>query len=290
MDANALRRMYLAFFQERGHAVIGSAPLIPEHDPSVLFTTAGMHPLVPFLLCEPHPAGKRLVNYQKCVRTDNILEVGDEVHLTFFEMLGNWSLGDYWKDEAIRWSFEFLAERLGLDAERLYVTCFAGDADGPRDEEAAAVWRDLGIPNVRITFLPRKENWWGPAGAVGPCGSDTEMLYDMQPDGPAGETPASNKARFWEVWNDVFMQYDKQPNGRYVPLAQRNVDTGMGVERTLGVLTGASSVYDTELLAPIMDKVRTLAREPTANGHAPPAGCATPGLASTSSSVEATSR
>ena len=261
MDASALRRIYLEFFRERGHAVIGGAPLIPEHDPSVLFTTAGMHPLVPFLLGEPHPAGKRLVNYQKCVRTDDILEVGDEVHLTFFEMLGNWSLGDYWKEEAIRWSYEFLTERLGLDPERLYVTCFAGDEDAPRDDEAAAVWRDLGIPEARITFLSKKDNWWGPAGAVGPCGPDTEMFYDMQPDGPSGENPATNKARFWEVWNDVFMQYDKQPDGRYIPLRQRNVDTGMGVERTLAVLTGAPSVYETELFAPIVDRVRSLARE-----------------------------
>lgn len=260
MDAHTLRRMYLEFFRERGHAIIGGAPLIPEHDPSVLFTTAGMHPLVPFLLGEPHPAGKRLANYQKCVRTDDILEVGDEVHLTFFEMLGNWSLGDYWKDEAIRWSYEFLTARLGLDPERLYVTCFAGDEDAPRDDEAAAVWRDLGIPDERISFLPKKDNWWGPAGAVGPCGPDTEMFYDMEPDGPQGETPASNKARFWEVWNDVFMQYDKQPDGRYLPLRQRNVDTGMGMERTLAVLTGAPSVYETELFAPIMDRARSFAR------------------------------
>ncbi len=261
MDASALRRIYLEFFRERGHAIVGGAPLVPEHDPSVLFTTAGMHPLVPFLLGEPHPAGKRLVNYQKCVRTDDILEVGDEVHLTFFEMLGNWSLGDYWKDAAIRWSYEFLTERLGLDAERLYVTCFAGDEDAPRDDEAAAVWRDLGISDERITFLAKKDNWWGPAGAVGPCGPDTEMFYDMQPDGPAGENPASNTVRFWELWNDVFMQYDKQPDGRYTPLRQRNVDTGMGVERTLAVLTGAPSVYETGLFAPTIERARSLARK-----------------------------
>lgn len=260
MDAYALRRVYLEFFQERGHAVIGGASLIPEHDPSVLFTTAGMHPLVPFLLGEPHPAGRRLTNYQKCVRTDDILEVGDRVHLTFFEMLGNWSLGDYWKDEAIRWSYEFLTERLGFDAERLHVTCFAGDADAPRDDEAAMVWRDLGIPEARITFVPKKDNWWGPVGALGPCGPDTEMFYDMQPDGPIGETPAANQERFWEVWNDVFMEFDKQPDGSYIPLRQRNVDTGMGLERTLAALTGASSVFDTELFAPIIERAQSLAR------------------------------
>lgn len=259
MDAKTLRGMYLDFFRNKGHAVIGGAPLIPEHDPSVLFTTAGMHPLVPFLLGEPHPAGKRLANCQKCVRTDDIMEVGDEVHLTFFEMLGNWSLGDYWKADAIRMSYEFLTEQIGLDAERLYVTCFAGDADAPRDVEAAEVWRSLGIPESRITFLPKKDNWWGPAGATGPCGPDTEMFYDMAPTGPADETPATNKARFWEMWNDVFMQYDKQADGRYLQLGQQNVDTGLGVERVTAILEGAPSAYETELFMPIIEAIRSLA-------------------------------
>src|SRR5262245_37590395 len=165
MDANTLRKTFLSYFQEHDHAIIGSAPLIPEHDPSVLFTTAGMHPLVPFLLGEPHPAGSRLANVQKCLRTNDILEVGDETHLTFFEMLGNWSLGDYGKAEAIQMSYTFLTERLGLDPARLAVSCFAGDDDAPRDEEAAAVWRSLGIPAQRISFLPKADNWWGPAGA-----------------------------------------------------------------------------------------------------------------------------
>jgi alanyl-tRNA synthetase len=224
----------------------------------VLFTTAGMHPLVPFLMGEPHPAGKRLVNYQKCVRTDDIMEVGDDVHLTFFEMLGNWSLGDYWKAEAIQMSYEFLTERLGLEHDRLRITCFAGDADAPRDLEAAEIWRALGIPEDHITFLPKADNWWGPAGATGPCGPDTEMFYDMQPDDPDDETPETNADRFWEVWNDVFMQYDKQSDGTYAPLAQKNVDTGMGLERTIAILQGVASLYETELFAPVVDNILSL--------------------------------
>jgi alanyl-tRNA synthetase len=258
MDAKKLRQTYLDFFQENGHAIIGSSPLIPEHDPSVLFTTAGMHPLVPFLMGEPHPAGKRLANCQKCVRTDDIVEVGDDVHLTFFEMLGNWSLGDYWKSEAIEMSHEFLTERLGFEQDRLHVTCFEGDQDAPKDMEAAEVWMSLGIPESHITFLPKRDNWWGPAGAVGPCGPDTEMFYDMLPDGPTRETPGTNARRFWEVWNDVFMQYDKQADGSYAPLAQRNVDTGLGLERVLSILQGVPSMYQTELFTPIIEKARSL--------------------------------
>jgi alanyl-tRNA synthetase len=258
MDAKRLRQAYLNFFKGKDHAVIGTSSLVPEHDPSVLFTTAGMHPLVPFLMGEPHPAGKRLVNYQKCVRTDDIMEVGDDVHLTFFEMLGNWSLGDYWKAEAIQMSYEFLTEHLGFEHDRLYVTCFAGDQDAPRDLEAAEVWKSLGISDSRITFLPKADNWWGPAGAVGPCGPDTEMFYDMDPDGPPGETPETNSHRFWEVWNDVFMQYDKQADGRYLPLAQKNVDTGLGLERVLAILQGVPSLYETELFAPIVEMIRSL--------------------------------
>ena len=263
MDATQLRQTYLDFFKQKDHAVIGTAPLIPEHDPSVLFTTAGMHPLVPFLMGEPHPAGKRLVNYQKCVRTDDIVEVGDDVHLTFFEMLGNWSLGDYWKSEAIQMSYEFLTERLGLEHDRIYVTCFSGDQDAPRDLEAAEIWSSLGIPEKHITFLPKKDNWWGPAGVVGPCGPDTEMFYDMNPDGPTGETPGTNASRFWEMWNDVFMQYDKQPDGSYAPLAQRNVDTGLGLERILAILQKVPSLYETELFQPIVAKIRSLSSTKT---------------------------
>jgi alanyl-tRNA synthetase len=259
MDAKAFRQLYLDFFRKHDHAIIGGSSLIPELDPSVLFTTAGMHPLVPFLLGEPHPAGARLANVQKCLRTDDILEVGDDVHLTFFEMLGNWSLGDYWKTEAIGMSYEFLTERLGFEPNRLHVTCFAGDQDAPKDWEAADVWRSLGIIESHITFLPKKDNWWGPAGATGPCGPDTEMFYDVDPDGPAGESPATRPERFWEVWNDVFMQYDKRADGRYVQLAQRNVDTGLGLERTLAILQGVPTLYDTELFVPIIDRIRSLA-------------------------------
>jgi alanyl-tRNA synthetase len=258
MNAKKLRKMYLDFFKGKGHAVIGSSSLIPEHDPSALFTTAGMHPLVPFLMGQPHPAGKRLVNYQKCLRTDDIMEVGDDVHLTFFEMLGNWSLGDYWKEEAIHMSYEFLTEWLGFEHDRLYVTCFEGDQDAPRDLEAAGIWRSLGIAEGHITFLPKADNWWGPAGAVGPCGPDSEMFYDVNPDGPRGETLVTNPQRFVEVWNDVFMQYNKQADGNYVPLAEKNVDTGMGLERTLAALEGVPSLYETELFQPIMEQTRSL--------------------------------
>jgi alanyl-tRNA synthetase len=259
MEAKTLRNLYLDFFRQHGHAVIGSAPLIPEHDPSVLFTTAGMHPLVPFLLGEAHPAGKRLANAQKCLRTNDILEVGDAVHLTFFEMLGNWSLGDYWKEQAIRLNYALLTERIGLDPERLHVTCFAGDADAPRDDEAAAVWRALGFPERRISFLPKSDNWWGPAGSTGPCGPDSEVFYDSDPGGPAGETPATNPQRFWEVCNNVFMEYDLQADGRYLRLEQRNIDVGLGLERTLAILQGVASPYETGLFLPIVEEIRSLA-------------------------------
>jgi alanyl-tRNA synthetase len=258
MDAQTLRNLYLDFFRQHGHAVIGSAPLIPEHDPSVLFTTAGMHPLVPFLLGEAHPAGKRLANAQKCLRTNDILEVGDAVHLTFFEMLGNWSLGDYWKEQAIRLNYALLTERLGLDPERLHITCFAGDADAPRDDEAADVWRALGFPERRISFLPKSDNWWGPAGATGPCGPDSEVFYDSEPDGPAGETPATNPQRFWEVCNNVFMEYDLQADGSYLRLERRNIDVGLGLERTLMILQGVASPYETSLFLPIVETIRSL--------------------------------
>jgi len=262
MDAKRVRQQFLGFFHEHDHAIIGGSSLIPEHDPSVLFTTAGMHPLVPFLLGEPHPAGRRLANVQKCLRTDDILEVGDDVHLTFFEMLGNWSLGDYWKEEAITLSYTFLTEMLGFEPERLYVTCFAGDGDAPRDLEAAEVWRAIGIPESHISFLPKADNWWGPAGNTGPCGPDTEIFYDMQPDGGAGETPASNPVRFWEVWNNVFMQYEKSADGRYLPLPVKNVDTGMGLERTLAILQGVPSPYETDLFLPIVDRLLSMAQKP----------------------------
>ncbi|HOG45060.1 MAG TPA: alanine--tRNA ligase [Anaerolineae bacterium] len=262
LTGQELRRAYIEFFKARGHAELGSAPLIPEHDPTVLFTTAGMHPLVPFLAGQPHPQGRRLTSVQKCLRTDDIDEVGDTTHLTFFEMLGNWSLGDYFKKEAITWSYEFLTQVLGIPAERLHVSCFAGDADAPRDEESAAIWESLGIPRERIYFFGKKQNWWGPAGQTGPCGPDTEMFYFTGE--PCGEgrgedcDPSCDCGRYVEVWNDVFMQYNKTAAGTYEPLAQRNVDTGMGLERTVAVLHGYDDVFRTELFASIMERLQAL--------------------------------
>ncbi len=260
MTADELRHAYLKFFRDRGHAVIGSAPLVPENDPTVLFTTAGMHPLVPYLLGEHHPQGTRLANCQKCIRTGDIDEVGDTTHLTFFEMLGNWSLGDYFKREAVSLSFEFLAGELGIPLERLHVSCFAGDEDAPRDEEAARVWRELGVPEERINYLGKKDNWWGPAGQTGPCGPDTEMFYDTgaEPCGPDCDITC-NCGKYVEIWNDVFMQYNKTAEGAYEPLEQKNVDTGMGVERVTAVLQGKSSCYETELFRGLFDKITEIA-------------------------------
>ena len=259
MKASELRKKYLEFFQSKGHKVIKSAPLVPENDPTCLFTTAGMHPLVPYLLGEKHPLGTRLVNYQKCVRTGDIDEVGDPVHLTFFEMLGNWSLGDYFKEEAIEFSFEFLTspEWLNIPISRLAVSVFAGDQDAPFDDEAFAVWRRLGIPEARIAKLGKKQNWWGPAGQTGPCGPDTEMFYWTGTE-PAPESFNDDDSRWVEIWNDVFMQYNKNEAGEYVPLTQTNVDTGMGVERVTAVLQGKASCYETELFQPIFAKLDEL--------------------------------
>jgi len=259
-----LKAKYIEFFVRKNHKEIGQASLIPEHDPSVLFTTAGMHPLVPYLLGEPHPLSKRLVNVQRCLRTDDIDEVGDEAHLTFFEMLGNWSLGDYFKEEAIQLSYEFLTDHLGIEPERLWITVFTGDQDAPRDDEAARIWKSLGIPDERIYYLSKEENWWGPAGQTGPCGPDTEMFYDV------GKAPCSSDCRpgcpcqkFVEIWNDVFMQYNKTADGRYLPLDQKNVDTGLGVERVAAVLQGKPSVFETELFAPIVSAIKELSPNPT---------------------------
>lgn len=250
MNSAELRKKYLKFFEEKGHKVIPSASLVPANDPSVLFTTAGMHPLVPYLLGTEHPAGKRLVNVQKSLRTDDIDEVGDNVHNTFFEMLGNWSLGDYWKEDSIKWSYEFLTDKkwLGLSEDKLKITVFGGDKDAPKDEESAQIWKSLGIPDERIEYLGKKDNWWGPPGATGPCGPDTEIFY--------------NTGQEWvEIWNNVFMQYEKTADGKFIPLKQRNVDTGMGMERTTAVLEGKESVYDTELFLPIIEKIRILAKQ-----------------------------
>ncbi|MFH1970044.1 MAG: alanine--tRNA ligase [Verrucomicrobiota bacterium] len=255
MTADELKALYLSFFRKQGHTLISGSSLIPQNDPTVLFTTAGMHPLVPYLMGEPHPAGKRLCNVQKCIRTGDIDAVGDAGHLTFFEMLGNWSLGDYFKAEAIAWSFEFLTSKayLGFDPANLYVTVFKGNDQMAPDRESFEIWKKLGIPEARIFFLPREDNWWGPAGQTGPCGPDTEMFVDTLKSacGPACR-PGCGCGKFFEIWNDVFMQYNKLANGSYVPLGQLNVDTGMGVERTIAMLQGKRSVYETELFVPII--------------------------------------
>ncbi|MBW3015472.1 alanine--tRNA ligase [Candidatus Woesearchaeota archaeon] len=255
-----LKKRYLDFFKKKGHAVIKSASLIPEHDPTVLFTTAGMHPLVPFLMGQLHPMGKRLVNFQKCIRTVDIDNVGDPSHLTFFEMLGNWSLGDYFKKEAIEWSYEFLTKELGFDPENLYVTCFGGDDDAPRDNESAEIWMSLGIPKERIFFLPKSDNWWGPAGATGPCGPDTEMFIDTGKNKCNPECrPGCSCGKYFEIWNDVFLEYNKTASGKYEKLKQRNVDTGMGVERTIAMMLGKETAYDTPIFTPLIDEVKKLA-------------------------------
>ena len=261
LTSEQLRTMYLEFFQKKGHALIPGASLIPENDPTVLFTTAGMHPLVPYLLGNRHPMGTRLTDVQKCVRTGDIDEVGDNSHCTFFEMLGNWSLGDYFKKEAIEWSWEFLTspDYLGLDPAHLAVSVFAGDKDAPRDTESFGHWRRMGLPEERIFFLPKENNWWGPAGITGPCGPDTEMflITDKEPCGPDC-SPACDCGRYLEIWNDVFMEYNKQADGSFVPLEQKNVDTGMGLDRTIAVLQGAPCVYESDVFAPIIAKIEQL--------------------------------
>ena len=261
MTSGELRAMWLNFFKSKGHAVIPSASVIPENDPTVLFTTAGMHPLVPYLLGSKHPAGTRLTDVQKCIRTGDIDEVGDASHLTFFEMLGNRSLGDYFKKEMIAWSWEFLTspEYLGLDKDKLAFTVFEGEGDIPRDDEAAGYWMEQGVKKENIYFLPRKHNWWGPAGQTGPCGPDTEMfiIKDQPPCGPDC-SPACSCGRFLEIWNDVFMQYNKTADGKYVPMEKKNVDTGMGLERTICTLNGCKTVYETDAFAGILSKIAAL--------------------------------
>ena len=269
MTANELREKYLNFFKERDHAIIPSASLIPEHDPTVLFTTAGMHPLTSFLLGEKHPGGKRLVNVQKCIRTGDIDDVGDSWHLTFFEMLCNWSLGDYWKKEAIEWSFEFLTGRdyLGISSEKLSVTVFAGDpsinsGQATRDEESAKIWESLGISKERIFYLSKEENWWGPAGQTGPCGPCSEMFYDTGKEKCGSDCkPGCKCGKYAEIWNDVFMEFNKTAEGKFEQLKQKNVDTGMGVERTIAVLDGFDNVYDTELFKPLIKKIEEISNK-----------------------------
>lgn len=257
MTANELREKYLRFFEKHNHAIISGASIIPDNDPTVLFTTAGMHPLVPYLMGEAHPNGNRLVNHQRCIRTGDIDEVGDFSHLTFFEMLGNWSLGDYFKEEALTMSFEFLtsSEWLGIDKELISVSVYEGDDQVAPDEESAKIWERLGIPRERIYFLSRAHNWWGPAGATGPCGPDSEMFIDTGIEGEPNSSPASSDGKYLEIWNDVFMQYNKKADGTFEPLARKCVDTGMGLERTTSTLQGKKSAFETELFSPIIQQI-----------------------------------
>ena len=261
ISSGKLKKLYLEFFQKNGHKFIANTSLIPENDPTALFTSAGMHPLVPYLLGQQHPSGRKLVNVQKCLRTSDIDEVGDSNHLSFFEMLGNWSLGDYFKEESIPWSYEFLTseEWLNIDEEKLSVTVFAGDEKTPRDTESARIWEGLGIPKDRIFYLPRKDNWWGPIGSTGPCGPDTEIFYDTGKE-PCGSEckPGCSCGKYNEIWNNVFMEYNKTPDGEYELLEQKNVDTGMGVERTVAVLQGKDNVYETEIFAPLVNRIKEL--------------------------------
>jgi alanyl-tRNA synthetase len=256
MKSSELKKKYIEFFKEKGHMEIQNSSLIPENDPTVLFTTAGMHPLVPYLLGQKHPQGKKLVNNQKCIRTGDIEEVGDDIHLTFFEMLGNWSLGDYWKKEAIELSFEFLTDKkwLGLPKEKLAITLFKGNKQITKDTESAKIWQKFGISEKRIVFLGEKDNFWGPAGKTGPCGPDTEMFYWISKQKPP-ENFDPKDPRWVEIWNDVFMQYNKDEKEKYTDLKQKNVDTGFGFERVFTILENKESIYDSSLFKPVMDKI-----------------------------------
>jgi len=272
LTADELRSKYINFFISKGHTQIQGKSLLPENDPTVLFTTAGMHPLVPYLLGQEHPAGKRLTDFQKCIRTCDIDSVGDASHLTFFEMLGNWSLGDYFKEEAIKMSFEFLTSKewLNIPLDKLAVTVFQGEGDIPRDDESASVWKSLGIPENRIAYLPWIDNWWGPAGTCGPCGPDSEMFYYIG-DKPCSEDckPGCSCNKWLEIWNDVFMQYNKTQEGNYEPLSRKCVDTGMGIERTVTVLNGKASVYDTDIFTPIITAIEKAAQTVMQQGTVP---------------------
>ncbi|MAF51165.1 MAG: alanine--tRNA ligase [Nanoarchaeota archaeon] len=255
MESEEIRKGFIEFFKKKKHKEIKNSSLIPENDPTVLFTTAGMHPLVPYLLGEKHPLGKRLVNIQRCIRTGDIEDVGDETHLTFFEMMGNWSLGDYFKEESIKMSYEFLVDVLKFDKNKLAVSCFEGDKDAPKDEEAADAWRRIGISEKRIAFLDKNENWWGPAGETGPCGPDSEIFYWVGDEEVPEEFDVKNP-KWVEVWNNVFMQYNKLKSGEFEPLKQKNVDTGIGVERTAMVLQNKKIIFDTDLFLPILEIIR----------------------------------
>ena len=267
MKAIEIRNKYLKFFERHGHKIIPSSSLIPENDPSVLFTTAGMQPLIPYLLGGKHPEGTRLTDYQKCVRTVDIEDVGDNRHLTFFEMLGNWSLGDYFKEESIQMSYDFLTKELNIPVEKISVTCFAGDEDAPRDEVSAKCWEKAGIPKERIYFFGKENNWWI-AGNEGPCGPDTEMFYDTgKPACGPNCDPSCDCGKYVEIWNNVFMEYFKHPDGTYSKLKQRNVDTGLGLERMTMLLQGKETPYEIELFLPVMDCLKELAKVDNINSR-----------------------
>jgi len=255
-----LIKKYIDFFKSKDHKEIPNSSLVPVNDPTVLFTTAGMHPLVPYLTGQKHPIGKRLVNVQRCIRTDDIEEVGDTTHHTFFEMLGNWALGDYFKKEAIEYSFEFLTKILKVPKDKLAVTCFAGDKDAPKDEESYNIWKELGIPKERIAFLPKRNNWWGPAGQVGPCGPDTEMFY-WSSQKPAPKKFNPDDSNWVEIWNDVFMQYEKTSENKFIPLKQKNVDTGMGVERTVAALNNLDDNYQTQIFKSAIEEIERISHK-----------------------------
>jgi len=258
MKASKLKKKYLDFFVGKGHKILPNVSLVPENDPTALFINSGMHPLIPYLLGESHPLGRRLVSNQRCLRTQDIDLIGDTMRLTFFEMLGNWSLGDYWKKEAIEWSWEFLTKELNLDPQRISVSCFTGDKDSPKDEESAKIWQSLGIPSSRIYFLGKEDNWWL-VGEFGPCGPDTEMFYDTgQKSCGLDCRPGDNCGRYFEIWNDVFMEFIRRPNGKLEKLKQRNIDTGMGVERTIAMLQGKDDVYQTELFSGLINQIEEI--------------------------------
>ncbi len=255
---NELIKKYIEFFESKNHKFIPNESLIPKNDPTVLFTTAGMQPLVPFLIGQKHPMGKRLVGVQKCIRTGDIDEVGDSFHHTFFEMLGNWSLGDYFKKESIGYSFEFLTKILKISKEQLAVSVFAGDADAKKDNDSAQAWKELGVPEKRIAFLPKKNNWWGPAGLTGPCGPDTEIFYWKLKNKKAPEKFDPHDENWIEIWNNVLMEYTKNQDGKYIEASQKNIDTGMGVERTVAVLNNLEDNYLADMWKPIITKVEEI--------------------------------
>jgi len=260
MKRKELIKKYIEFFKSKKHKEIQNASLIPENDPTVLFTTAGMHPIVPYLLGQKHPLGKRLCNVQRCIRTGDIDEVGDIKHHTFFEQLGNWSLGDYFKKEAIKYSFEFLTEILKIPKEKLAGSVFEGNSDAPKDTESFNTLISLGIPKEKIAFLPKSENWWGPAGKTGPCGPDSEIFYWISKK-PVPKKFNPENENWIELGNNVFLQYDKNEKGNYEPLKQNNVDFGGGSERMLAVLEGHNDNYRTDCWKPIIEKIEKLSNK-----------------------------